>query len=337
MKASQMMALVGLSGLITWGIVFLIRLLSQKVGLIQQPNERSSHVIPTPHGGGLGIVLVGSVYGLWLMLHNEDISADAGVIVFLSFVLAIVGLLDDKFHLPATVRLLVQSLLCAGLLFWFTESSINILLAVLITICLIAGIWWINLFNFMDGIDGIASSQAIFMLISAVFMIQFYHPDVISISSYWGWMLVLSASCLGFLWHNWQPAKIFMGDIGSTYLAFMLFAFAFISISNDLLTLQFWLIIACLFICDATVTLVRRVIRGEVWYQPHRKHLYQSLSRRLNSHSKVTLRFLLINLTILFPLAFISLLLPSMSIAILLVTYLVVAAVMFGMGAGASD
>ncbi|MCF6282226.1 MAG: glycosyltransferase family 4 protein [Candidatus Polarisedimenticolaceae bacterium] len=337
MKASQVMMLVSLSGLMTWGAIYFIRLLSKRVGLIQQPNERSSHSSPTPHGGGLGIVLVSSAYGLWLIIHNENISADAGMIVFLSLVLAIVGLLDDKFHLSASVRLLVQFLLCAGLLLWFTGSSINILLAIVIVIYLIAGIWWINLFNFMDGIDGIASSQAVFMLASALFMIQFYHPDAVFVSDYWGWMLVLLASCLGFLWHNWQPAKIFMGDVGSTYIAFMLFVFAYISMTNGLLSLSFWLIIACLFICDATITLVRRVIRGEAWYQPHRKHLYQQLSRRLNSHSKVTLRFLLVNVTVLFPLAFLSLWVPSMSIGILLVTYTVVATGMIGMGAGTSD
>jgi len=333
MTSPNVFMLFALFVVLTWGLVFIIRLLSQRVGLIQHPNERSSHVIPTPHGGGLGIVLAGSVYGIWLMGHNEEISADAGVIVFLSSVLAIVGLLDDKFHLPATVRLLVQSLLCAGLLLWFTENSINLFLI----ICLIAGVWWINLFNFMDGIDGIASSQAIFMLISALIMIQVYHPDHISASGYWGWMLILAASCFGFLWHNWQPAKIFMGDVGSTYIAFMLFAFAFVSIINELLTLQFWLIIGCLFITDATVTLIQRVLRREVWYQPHRMHLYQRLSRRLNSHSKVTLRFLLVNITVLFPLAFLSLLLPAMSVAILLITYTVAAAVMIGMGAGATE
>lgn len=337
MTAFEVVLLFGLSALLTWGIVYCIRLLSRRVGLIQHPNERSSHVIPTPHAGGLGIVLTSSIYGIWLTIHNEDISADAGMIVFLSSVLAFVGLLDDKFHLPASVRLLVQSLLCAVLLFWFTENNINYILAVSIIICLIAGIWWINLFNFMDGIDGIASSQAVFMLISALLMIQFYHPDIISETGYWGWMLVLAASCLGFLWHNWQPARIFMGDVGSTYIAFMLFAFALVSIINDLLTLQFWLITSCLFITDATITLIRRILGGEVWYQPHRKHLYQCLSRRLNSHSKVTLSFLLINILILLPLGFLSLLFPNMDIFILVVTYVAAATVMVGMGAGATD
>ena len=337
MTVSQAVMLVSLSAMLTWGIVYSIRLLSRRLGLIQHPNERSSHVAPTPHGGGLGIVLVSTAYGLWLMNHNANISADVGIVVFLSSVLAVVGLLDDKFHLSAIVRLIVQFLLCAGLLFCFKESGLSLMVAFVLIVCLVTGVWWINLFNFMDGIDGIASSQAIFMLIASLITIQFYHPDVISVAGYWAWALILAASCLGFLRHNWPPAKIFMGDIGSTYLAFMIFAFAIVSITNDLLTPTFWLIIACLFVTDATVTLSRRLLRGEAWYQPHRKHLYQRLSRCLNSHGKVTVRFLLVNVVVMFPLAFLSLLLPAMSIVILLITYVVTAAAMIKMGAGATD
>jgi Fuc2NAc and GlcNAc transferase len=196
---------------------YIVLLYAGRRTLLQHPNHRSSHVHPTPNGGGLGIVVASTVEGVWLAWGQSPALL---VLIILAVPLALVGLLDDIRHLSARVRLGVQVVVCTGLL--IAQGPVpeivvgNVVLGglVLSGLVLLVGVWWINLFNFMDGIDGIAGVQAVFMLMAGVALTAWGSPDAMA-NPVWMLMLCVVAATVGFLLLNWPPAKIFMGDTGS--------------------------------------------------------------------------------------------------------------------------
>jgi len=201
-------------------------------------------------------------------------------------------------------------------------------------------VWWINLFNFMDGIDGLAGMQAIFMLLAGAMLLVLLRPEVAA-DPLIIWMLCIAGGTAGLMLLNWQPAKIFMGDVGSVYLAFMLLSFGLLSIRNSMLGvsmgLSMWAILGATFATDATITLITRMLTCEKWYQAHRSHLYQRFSRKLGSHRAVTLIYLIVNLFWLLPLAFLCTHNPQWSVALAVVAYLPLIAVAIRYGAGRPD
>jgi Fuc2NAc and GlcNAc transferase len=310
-----------------WLITLLVCRYATILKLVHQPNERSSHTKITPHGGGLGIIASFFLISLWLM-YQEGIYAPVywGVIA-LCLLVALVGLIDDIIHLSAIIRLIVHA--SVSLLVYLGISTLplpdieDILgLPFWLTVVLIvfAGSWWINLFNFMDGIDGLAATQAIFILLSAVFLSVYFNPMVTK-TTVWLWMFCLAMATSGFLFHNWSPAKIFMGDVGSTFLAFMIFFFALITISLGWINYAAWAILVATFVIDASVTLFRRILVGENILEGHRSHLYQHLADYWGSHQKVTLVYLCVNLFWLFPFAWLCLIYRDASWWLLLIAY----------------
>jgi Fuc2NAc and GlcNAc transferase len=185
----------------------------------------------------------------------------------------------------------------------------------------------------MDGIDGLAATQAIFMLLAASALSGYQHPDIVQ-NTLWLWMLYLVAASGGFLIINWSPAKLFMGDVGSTFLAFMLVFFALISLYLNWLNYAVWGILAALFISDASVTLVRRILTKQAWTEAHRSHAYQRLSRQWQSHQKVTLFYLLINIVWLLPLAYLALQQPQQQSIYLTMAYIPILLMMYKLKAG---
>jgi Fuc2NAc and GlcNAc transferase len=325
----QPMLLLLASGLLAWVGTRLALHHAGRLGLVQAPIHRSSHVIPTPHGGGLGIVLGGSVAGTWLAwVQGGTLWPISG----LAFSLAVLGLWDDIRHLPARTRFAVQVLLCA-LLLQVLGFSTPLALAGLL---LFAGVWWVNLFNFMDGIDGIAASQAVFMLVTGAGLGFWHHPGAADAAG-WLWMLAIAAATLGFMVFNWPPARIFMGDIGSTYLAFMIFALALLSVREGWLTYPAWLVLGAVFVADASLTLLRRMLAGARWFEAHRSHAYQRLSRRWGSHRRVTLLVISFNLLWLAPLAWACLAWPQWSWIFTVLAYVPLATVLLALGAGKQD
>lgn len=318
---------------------------AHKWKLIDEPNHRSSHHIPTPSGGGIGIVLAGSITGLFLAWQFSWVYG--AVVLAISCTLAGVGLKDDRQPLPASLRLGIQMVLGGCLLFvlggmpelqrfveaWSGRSFIYILLLLVI-------VWWINLFNFMDGIDGLAGGQAAFMLLAASGLLVWSRPDIIG-SPALIWMLCIAAAICGFLILNWAPAKIFMGDVGSVYLAFMVLALGLLTIRNDWIAvapgLSMWVILGATFVTDATVTLFTRMFTGKRWYEAHRSHAYQRLTRKFGQHKAVTMLYIGINLLWLFPLAAACVFMPLWSGVWVLLAYtpLVIGAIR--VGAGRSD
>ncbi|HMQ03999.1 MAG TPA: glycosyltransferase family 4 protein [Pyrinomonadaceae bacterium] len=277
--------------------VALFRRYAARTGLLDHPNERSSHSSPVPRGGGVVIVLV--CLGLYVAsAHAIGFHASWWFVVG-GGVVAGISWLDDKHTVPPLLRLFAQAgaavLVIVGI-GHFTSLPIpfssNMLhlgwLGVLITFLWI--VWMINAYNFMDGIDGIAGSQGVVAGISWAILGFLLGDPVITIVG-----AILAFSCLGFLVHNWSPARIFMGDVGSAFLGF---SFAVLPVmtrsSNE--EGSGWLLAAgvsfvWLFLFDTLFTLAARLKKGEKVWIAHRQHLYQRMVIAGTSHASVTLLF----------------------------------------------
>jgi Fuc2NAc and GlcNAc transferase len=341
-------AAISLSALLSWGVAEWVHRRAEALRLVQAPNHRSSHVQPTPNGGGLGIVVAGSLAGIALVLFSGWTLG--WFLLGIAALLAAVGLRDDIQHLPARVRFGVQVAVCEGLLFLLSDlPSISFSTGLefqisgwfLSGLLLLAGVWWINLFNFMDGIDGIAGMQAIYMLLTGAVMALWANAEVVS-SPVWMWMLCIAAAAVGFLLLNWPPAKIFMGDVGSTWLAFMVFALALLSVQAGWLSYATWLVMSAVFVTDATVTLLTRMLRGERWYEGHRSHAYQRLSRRWQGgrkagHRSVTLLVAAVNGLWLAPWAWACVQWPAGAVAFVVAAYLPLVLAALCLGGGRPD
>jgi Fuc2NAc and GlcNAc transferase len=161
-------------------------------------------------------------------------------------------------------------------------------------------VWLLNLFNFMDGTDGIAASEAMFVCVAGA--VLNYH--VLSDINFSAAAVILAASTIGFLLYNWSPAKIFMGDVGSGYLGIVIGGLSLMAAKQQHELLWVWIILLAVFVSDATITLIRRLLRKQKPHVAHRSHAYQHLAIRFNSHTKISLVVLAINVAWLFPIAF---------------------------------
>lgn len=336
-----MLLLLALSILASWRLTIWLLHRAERLSLVQVPTLRSSHVHPTPNGGGLGIVVASTVAGVWLAWGQSPALL---ALIVLAVPLALVGLMDDIRHLSARVRLSVQVVVCAGLL--IAQGPVpeivvgNAVLGglVLSGLVLLVGVWWINLFNFMDGIDGIAGVQAVFMLMAGAALTAWGNPDAVA-SPLWVLMLCIVAATVGFLLLNWPPAKIFMGDTGSTWLGFMIFALVLLTIQSGWLSYAVWLVLGAVFVTDATVTLLTRMALGERWYEAHRNHAYQRLARRWQGernagHRSVTLLVAMVNLLWLAPMAWACIQWPQWIPVLVILAYAPLVMGTLALGAG---
>ena len=305
--------------------------------VLDVPNERSSHSTPTPRGGGLAIVItllaamcVLEVVG-FLPLRVWTALSVCGSAV------ALVGFADDKWHLSATTRLTVH-FGAVSVFVWsigrlppvdFGISVLDLGIAGSL-LGILALVWFLNLYNFMDGIDGIASIEAMTVAAAAALFLVLHGAD--SPVAVLMWLTVAAVG--GFLLWNWPPARIFMGDAGSGFLGFILGALAWTTIAAGKLSVWFWLILVGAFFVDATLTLLRRWRRGEHLATAHRSHAYQRLSRRFGSHLKVTLGVLTVNLVWLAPLAWLAALHPSFGAGLTLLAWAPLAIYAWRSGAG---
>lgn len=271
----------------------LYRNIAIKKSILDVPNDRSSHEIPTPRGGGIAIVLA-FYLGLTFIYLKGNVDKNLFLALLSGLLLVVTGLFDDILNLPALFRFLIQAFTVSMALFFLggllvIDLGISPIESKLILniLAIIGMVWFINLYNFIDGIDGYASMQAIFVA-GALFLLTKSAG-----------VLILAVATLGFLPWNWQKAKIFMGDVGSTILGFVLAVFAIYFQNINEVSLVHWLILTSLFWFDATFTLFRRWRNKESLSQAHRKHAYQRLVQSGFSHQKVTLIGLAINLILL--------------------------------------
>lgn len=296
------------------GITGLMKVYAQRVNLLDLPNQRSSHATATPRGGGISIVVVflGTVLALWA--YGELAPEAAIAILAGGGLVAGIGFADDHSHVASRWRFLVQAIaatLAVTMLGGLPEiqfgETVTDLGIVGDLVAVVFVVWFTNAFNFMDGIDGIAAGEAVFIAGAALLLLAPGDSGAMSLL-----LGVLSATSLGFLVWNWPPAKIFMGDVGSGFIGFMLAVLAIISSSLGMLSIWCWLILAGVFVVDATITLISRMVNGEEWYSAHNNHAYQKAARRCNGHRPITLAVLGINLLWLLPLAWFALLQPAL-------------------------
>jgi len=267
------------------------------------PNERSSHSRPTPRLGGVGIVaaFVLTLPLLWVMVSREFAALKFGVALVGYVVVAAVGLVDDlrtispmaKYigQLGATVIAVWCGVLWLGLTLPFGVTLGFGLFSIVLTIIWLTG--FSNIFNFMDGIDGLAGGAgAIYSLSLAVICFGTDHR-LLGAGS-----LIVAAACLGFLAHNFPPAKIFMGDVGSLFIGYVLAAFAIVTTNSGEHPAPFIAVLLTFgtFLYDGAFTLTRRLLRGEKVYEAHRSHLYQRLVIAGQSHRRVSLSYYALSL-----------------------------------------
>lgn len=282
---------------------------SFKYSLLDTTNERSSHKIPTPRIGGISFVTLISlilVISYKFELYNLNANIYFALLVP-PLLVASIGIIDDvKKGVPRLVRLLWQ-FIAVGLVFYILKIHNNDLFTIaLVLIVFFGALWTINLYNFMDGIDGIATSEAIFFIsVSIGFSLQHHQND-------WAFLqITILGPLFGFLFLNWQPAKIFMGDIGSTYLGMLLPCILITGILMHIFTLWSGIILLGTFLTDASWTLFYRLVTKQKWYSPHRSHFYQILSRKMNSHAKVSMYNMGINICWLLPLSYLANTIPK--------------------------
>ena len=304
--------------------------------ILDLPNTRSSHIVPTPRGGGLAFVIVFCAAISVLFYLNQDITYPAfNAILFGGLMIAVVGWVDDYFSLPVWFRLTIHLAVTMACLLYIGLPQIPLfgttvslgwlaypIMAVLLT-------WHLNLFNFMDGIDGIAAVQAITTLSGALIILALTHSGVED-WRFAPYLFILLVSVLGFLVWNWPPAKIFMGDTASGFLGFVLGLFAVMTSLDNHINLWSWLILFGFFITDATVTLMVRIWRGERWHVSHRQHLYQRYAMNLQmaesvlmspeiarmvAHRTVVFAVVAINTSWLLPLAIVATYYPDFGLA----------------------
>ena len=285
------------------GGTLLVERYSGALGLVKPPNERSSHSRPTPRGGGLAVAAAIILAIGFLALSGLGALWPA---VAATFFIAVLGFSDDLVDLKASLRFPIQAIVIVllvvgtGTLPAMQIGALHLTSWALLAVVVFLGLWWVNLYNFMDGIDGIAASHAVLVLAQALWL---GHQATSSVTSEWHWLSLvgIAASC-GFLCRNWPPARIFMGDAGSNALAIVILATALTTISAGVLTYPSWAILVAVFVADATVTLVRRALRGEKPWRAHRRHAYQQVSR-LIGHKATTTIYCVLSVLWTFPLA----------------------------------
>jgi len=285
--------------LLSFTLTYFVKNYAIKKSLIDIPNDRSSHNTPTPHGGGIAIAFTWFI-GISYLFYIGDINNSLYFALFTGVIISAVSYFDDLYELSAKFRLLVQaSVAFLGLYFLGGLEKIDLIfltidnqiLTNVFAFFLI--VWFVNLYNFLDGIDGYAGSEAVFLGVAGFLLFGGSH------------FLVLCVAVLGFLAWNWHKAKIFMGDVGSTLLGYNIAIYA-IYYANNETSILVWLILFGLFWVDATLTLWRRYRSGDILSQAHKKHAYQRLVQGGWSHDRVVVFSILVNIMLFGLVYFIS-------------------------------
>jgi Fuc2NAc and GlcNAc transferase len=273
-------------------LTYFIKNYAIQKSLVATVNERSSHTAPTPHGGGIALAITWFV-GLGYLYATSQVSSELFYALTLGVVISVVSFFDDLFELSPKLRLVVQAgVAIVGLCLIGGLESINLGIISIEnqiltnTFAFLLIIWFINLTNFIDGINGYVGSEFVFLSVAGFLLFD----DSV--------FVILGVSVLGFLYWNWNKAKIFMGDVGSTLLGYNVAIFTLYYANEQSTNLWVWITLFSLFWFDATITLLRRKLHGEKLSQAHKKHAYQRLNQSGWSHYKVTNYAIVLNLVL---------------------------------------
>lgn len=274
--------------------------------LVDIPNKRSSHTVPTPRGGGLAFVLSFLLLMSPLQFFIEMPVAFTMALFGAGSWVAFVGFFDDHTHVAARWRLLAHFVGALWALIWLGGLPPVLVFGRLVdfgslgnVVIIVYLIWVLNLYNFMDGIDGIAGIEAITVCLAAGILELLIAPN----SPTWVISFLLASSVFGFLFWNFPQALIFMGDAGSGFLGLLLGILSIHAAWTAPQLLWSWLILLGVFNVDATLTLVRRISGGEKFYVAHCNHAYQHAARKFGAHWSVSLVVGALNIFWLFPVA----------------------------------
>ncbi|MBI4434689.1 glycosyltransferase family 4 protein [Candidatus Uhrbacteria bacterium] len=267
---------------------------------LAMPNTRSSHAVPTPSSGGIGLAIVALGVFAILGVTGALPASIALALVGGGALVAIIGWVDDRRQLPARVRIATH-IIAAVWAVWWIGGPDTISLG---TTAVPLGVWGVplavlavvafsNLYNFMDGIDGLIGTQAV--LAGGILALLSFIGGASAIAASYG---TLAAVAFGFLVWNWHPAKIFMGDVGSVLLGFSFAVLAVASERAQAVPALTWITIFAVVIVDAGFTTIRRALRGERWYEAHRMFSYQRAVQAGHRHSTVVLGVLALDVVL---------------------------------------
>ncbi|OOG56904.1 glycosyltransferase family 4 protein [Rhodanobacter sp. C03] len=289
-------------------------------GMLDQPGQRRSHRLPTPRGGGIGIVVTMLIClpGAWWSLSAEWPPSVIAALLGALLLVALAGWWDDHRSLPVLPRLAMQLLAVFGFSVVLLATGLSLWWLPLL---LAAGVWSINLHNFMDGIDGLLAQQAIFVGCGLAWLAWAAAQPLLAMAAG-----MLAATALGFWCYNRPPARIFMGDVGSGSIGLLIFAFSAMLWWFEHALLWPALILSSAFVVDASLTLLTRMWRGRRWYTAHREHLYQWLVRRGGTHAGADTAYLAWNLLVVAPLTWLAWSHLRLALPITMIAYLAASA-----------
>ena len=323
-----MLVLVVMAGGATWILTGAVRRYALAKSMLDVPNDRSSHAMPTARGGGLAIAVM-TLGGIAILGAMAWISSSVAVALFGGgVVVAVTGWIDDRVGVAAGVRGLVHLGAAGWAVYWLSGLQtlqigwMEVPLGFAGSLLAVLGIVWaINSYNFMDGIDGLAAVEGVSVgLFGGLLLLAGGEAGLAAVA------FVVAAASGGFLPWNWAPAKIFMGDAGSGLLGFLFGTLAVASEKADAVPVLVWVLLLAVFVFDSTVTLARRVYRRERWYEAHKSHAYQRAVQAGRSHASTTVAVIGINvafgivswITLRAP----ALLLPTLMIGVAALTWL---------------
>lgn len=335
-----------LCGLLSLWLTGTYRRYALRKEIVDRPNHRSSHTEDTARGAGLIIVAVYALVfvetffsgALSFMGQSEwpgsgSVRWRYAVWFLLPIYIGLVGLADDVYDLGILSRIFAYAFgLLTGVAFFYVDLSGSLLqamnLATIASLLLlfIVGLWVINLYNFMDGINGIAGFESIFLFSALLWLSADTAIDPLLLASI--------GAIAGFLYWNFPAAKVFMGDSGSTMLGALVFCAALFFWQRELVHWAAVCILPAVFVADASYTLARRLLSGQQWYSAHRSHSYQILARRWSSHSYVVYAMTLVNVLWLLPLAWLANNATVHPVLLLGAAYLPLLVIAVGLGAG---
>jgi Fuc2NAc and GlcNAc transferase len=276
-------------------ILFVIVRFSKNLRLVDIPNNRSFHQTPTPSGGGLAIV------SIILCANYADVIEICPEFIVGGFLLALVGLVDDIKPLPVLPRLVSQMIVTGCIVFFLPVNAavMGIPMILVKAVLFVAGVWFINIYNFMDGIDGLAGGYGNAAAVGFLFCIQ----GTLQVED---WNLEIYREIIyltmAFLIFNWSPAKIFMGDTGSTFLGYAFFSLGVRGLIHGNYIMYSFIIIMSFFWIDATITIARRFFRGEKIFRAHKEHAFHKAAA-IFGHWKVSCFIIVTTLVWLNPMA----------------------------------
>ena len=294
--------------------VFLYKKIAIQKEIISNLNYRTLHEVPTPRGGGIVFSLIFS-FTIFVLWYGDEISDQVFYMFGLGgFVATLFGFIDDVKNIKAKIKLAIQLFLGGWAVYWLEYGDLTLLesipFLIVTLVALFFMVWMMNAYNFMDGIDGMAASGAIFISLTLATVLFLTEGSVEIITIF----ILIAATVSGFMFFNWPPATIFMGDAGSVFLGYIFGSLLLFTVLKNDISIWSWITVFGYFFADTTVTQIMRVILVKKWYLAHRSHAYQNLARITGSHLKVTGAVILYNIIWIFPLVVWSVLQPEMEV-----------------------